>query len=44
MGQIRHGSVTTTHTIRAAIQRSQALLATLSRELGTEVTSGAKGL
>jgi len=34
MGQVRHGSATTTHAIRAAIQRSQASLATLSRELG----------
>jgi hypothetical protein len=34
MGQVRHGSATTTHAVRAAIQRSQASLATLSRELG----------
>lgn len=34
MGQVRHGSATTTHAVRVAIQRSQALLATLSRELG----------
>ena len=30
MGQIRHGSATTTHAVRAAIQRSQASLAALS--------------
>ncbi len=29
MGQVRHGSATTTHAVRAAIQRSQASLATL---------------
>lgn len=34
MGQIRHGSATTTHAVGAAIQRSQASLAQLSRELG----------
>ena len=34
MGQVRHGCATTTHAVRAAIQRSQASLATLSRELG----------
>jgi transposase InsO family protein len=34
MGQVRHGSATTTHAVRAAIQRSQASLAQLSRELG----------
>jgi hypothetical protein len=33
MGQVRHGSATTTHSVRAAIQRSQASLATLSRAL-----------
>ncbi|KTF07103.1 transposase, partial [marine sediment metagenome] len=33
-GQVRHGSAMTTHAVRAAIQRSQASLATLSRELG----------
>lgn len=33
MGQIRHGSATTTHAVRAAIQRSQASLSALSREL-----------
>ena len=34
MGEVRHGSATSTHAVRAAIQRSQASLATLSRELG----------
>ena len=32
MGQIRHGSATTTHAVRTAIQRSQTSLAALSRE------------
>lgn len=34
MGQIRHGSAATTYAVRAAIQRSQASLAQLSKELG----------
>ena len=34
MGQVRHGSATTTHAVRAAIQRSQASLTQLSKELG----------
>lgn len=34
MGQVRHGSATTTHAIRAAIQRSQASAAELSRRYG----------
>ncbi len=34
MGQILHGSATTTHAIRAAIQRSQASSAALSRTYG----------
>lgn len=34
MGQVRHGSARTTHAVRAAIQRSQASLAQLSRDLG----------
>ena len=33
MGQIRHGCATTTYAVRAAIQRSQALIAELSRAL-----------
>lgn len=42
MGQILHGSATTTHAIRAAIQRSCALNAALSRELGINVKTVAK--
>lgn len=34
MGQVRHGCATTTHAVRAAIQRSQASLTTLSHESG----------
>lgn len=34
MGQIRHGCATTTHAVRAAIQRSQASLADLSETYG----------
>nr|WP_256481198.1 hypothetical protein [Paracoccus sp. 08] len=34
IGQVRHESAKTTHAVRATIQRSQASLATLSRELG----------
>ncbi|RZL29268.1 MAG: hypothetical protein EOP64_01670 [Sphingomonas sp.] len=33
MGQVRHGSATTTHAVRAAIQRSQASLSTLMRRM-----------
>lgn len=33
MGQARHGSATTTHAVRATIQRSPASLSTLGREL-----------
>ncbi len=33
MNQIRHGSVTTTYAVRAAIQQSQTSLAQLNREL-----------
>jgi len=36
MGQVRHGSATTTHAVRAAIQRSQASIGELSRELGSK--------
>ena len=36
MGQVRHGCATTTHAVRAAIQRSQASLAPLGRELGNK--------
>ena len=42
MGQVRYGSATTTHAVRAAIQRSKALLATLSRELGINPKTVAK--
>nr|WP_254437937.1 hypothetical protein [Ruegeria arenilitoris] len=42
MGQIRQGCATTTHTIRATIQRSQASNAELSRELGINVKTVAK--
>lgn len=42
MGQVRHGSATTTHAVRAAIQRSQASLAQLSRELGINPQTVAK--
>jgi transposase-like protein len=42
MGQIRHGSATTTHAIRAAIQRSQASLAVLSKEFGINAKTVAK--
>ena len=34
MGQVRHGSATTTNAVRAAIQRSQASLTQLSQDLG----------
>jgi transposase-like protein len=42
MGQVRHGSATTTHAVRAAIQRSQASLSQLSRELGITPKTVAK--
>ena len=42
MGQVRHGSATTTHAVRAAIQRSQASIAELSRELGINSKTVAK--
>ena len=42
MGQVRHGSATTTHAVRAAIQRSQASTAELSRELGVNPKTVAK--
>ena len=34
MGQVRHGSASTTHVVRAAIQRPQTSLSQLSKELG----------
>ena len=42
MGQVRHGSATTTYAVRAAIQRSQASLTALSRELGINPKTVAK--
>ncbi|MGA0542597.1 IS481 family transposase [Neotabrizicola sp. VNH66] len=42
MGQVRHGSATTTFAVRAAIQRSQASLAQLSREFGINPKTLAK--
>ncbi len=42
MGQVRHGSATTTHAVRATIQRSQASLARLSNELGINPKTVAK--
>ena len=42
MGQVRHGCATTTHAVRAAIQRSQASLAALSKELGINAKTVAK--
>jgi transposase InsO family protein len=42
MGQVRHGCATTTHAVRAAIQRSQASTAELSRELGINHKTVAK--
>ncbi len=43
MGQVRHGSATTTHAVRAAIQRSHASLSQLSRDLGINPKTVAKG-
>ncbi len=42
MGQIRHGCATTTHTIRATIQRPKALIAALSKEPGINPKTVAK--
>ena len=42
MGQVRHGRATTTHAVRAAIQRSEASLAALSREHGINPKTVAK--
>jgi hypothetical protein len=42
MGQVRHGSATTTYAVRAATQRSKASLAQLSRELGIKPKTVAK--
>ena len=43
MGQILHGNATTTQVVRAAIQRSQASLAQLNKELGNNPKALAKG-
>ncbi|BCI68569.1 hypothetical protein AAJCM20276_31930 [Acetobacter aceti] len=42
MGQIRHGSATTTHAVRAALQRSQASLVALSEGFGINPKTVAK--
>ena len=42
MGQVPHGGAATTLAVRAAIKRSQASLAQLSRELGITPTTVAK--
>ena len=42
MGQILHGSATTTHAIRAAIQRSQTSIQALSDRYGINPKTVAK--
>lgn len=42
MGQVLHGSATTTHAVRTLIQRSRASNAALSRELGINIKTVAK--
>jgi transposase-like protein len=42
MGQILHGSAATTYAVRAAIQRSQASIAELSRRYGVNPKTVAK--
>ena len=42
MGQVLHGSAATTHVVRAAIQRSQASIAELSRRYGINPKTMAK--
>ena len=42
MGQILHGSAATTHAVRAAIQRSKASIAALSRTYGVNPKTVAK--
>ncbi len=39
MGQVLHGSATTSHAERSAIQRLRASLAQLSRELGNRTAA-----
>jgi transposase-like protein len=41
-GQVRHGSAATTHAVRAAIQRSTASIAALSRKYGVNPKTVAK--
>src|SRR5262245_24731054 len=43
MGQVLHGSATTTHAIRAAIQRSKASIQALSERYGINRKTVAKG-
>ena len=42
MGQVLHGSATTTHAVRAAIQRSKASIAELSARHGLNAKTVAK--
>ena len=42
MGQILHGSATTTHAVRAAIQRSQATVKELAAQYGLNPKTVAK--
>jgi hypothetical protein len=42
VGRVRHGNATTAHAVRAAIQRSQASLAQLSRKAGINPKTVAK--
>ena len=42
MGQLLHGCAATTHAVRAAIQRSQASIAELSRTYGLNPKTVAK--
>ena len=42
MGQVRHGSATTAYAVKAALQRSQASLLALSREIGINPKTVAK--
>ena len=42
MGQVHHGSAMTTFAVRTAIQRSQASISELSRELGINLKTVAK--
>ena len=42
MGQVLHGSAATTHAVRAAIQRSTASIAALSRTYGVNPKTVAK--